>query len=113
MTVEDGLGLSGGAPGGRHWAWLNIVEKVKVTLDKNCWCKLINKRHKISDAHHELLWHEATSGLHLLEDEVRDQSPIFFLTLSHQAKCTVVHLDDHLQAHEIDALSGTKHVKRE
>ena len=33
VTVEDGLGLSGGAPGGRHWAWLDIVEKVKVALD--------------------------------------------------------------------------------
>ena len=33
MTVEDGLGLSGGAPGGRHWAWLDINEKVKVALD--------------------------------------------------------------------------------
>ena len=52
-------------------------------------------------ADHKLLWHEATAGFHLLEDEVGDQPPVLLLALTHQAQRAVVHLNDHL--HEIKA----------
>ena len=52
-------------------------------------------------ADHKLLWHEATAGFHLLEDEVCDQPPVLLLALTHQPQRAVVHLNDHL--HEIKA----------
>ena len=48
-------------------------------------------------ADHKLLWHEATAGFHLLEDEVGDHPPVLLLALTHQPQRAVVHLNDHLQ----------------
>ena len=71
-------------------------------------------------ADHKLLWHEATAGFHLLEDEVGDHPPVLLLALTHQPQRAVVHLNDHLQgikasisAKFFHLLSFIFHMKKE
>ena len=86
VTVVDGVGLIGGAPG------------VGIGPEKQKYGKHpLDQRVELVEADHKLLWHEATSGFHFLEDEVGDQPPVLLLALPHQAKRAVVHLNDHLQ----------------